>query len=203
MDILVVGFTFQIVQKKVNMYSREPPRMERYMFLACVSMGKTKYYPPGTSDKTLLREPVGYNSVRGNMTGHDEYVVYDNNRVLLKYVITYKVNPSIAWQESFESSRTLFMRANPGTALPPHLSSLVNYICHSLSAQGITLMPPIQSLQPSRTTGLPMALTTVNAQTSTLVQTTQTSSVPPPTRQFRTGTRQSERIKKQKDESKK
>jgi hypothetical protein len=65
----------------------------RTMLRCKVQLGKTKEYPRGINDTSLLREPSGYDSVVGNISGQNEMVVYDNDRVLIEYVVRYTVTP--------------------------------------------------------------------------------------------------------------
>lgn len=68
----------------------------RTMLRCKVQLGKTKEYPRGVNDTSLLREPSGYDSVMGNISGQNEMVVYDNDRVLIEYVVRYTVSPTAA-----------------------------------------------------------------------------------------------------------
>jgi len=67
----------------------------RTMLRCRVQLGRTKEYPPGVNDTSLLREPAGYDSVRGNISGQNEMVVYDNDRVLIEYVVRYTVDTPV------------------------------------------------------------------------------------------------------------
>lgn len=57
-----------------------------------VVLGRVKEYPKGVTDPGLFREPLGYDSVKGNVSGHDENVLYDNERVHIEYVVRYTVS---------------------------------------------------------------------------------------------------------------
>jgi len=61
----------------------------RFMLRCRALLGNVKQYPLGIPDRYLTTEPPGYDSVQGNMTGHNEYVLYSNNQVLIEYVIGY------------------------------------------------------------------------------------------------------------------
>mmetsp|Transcript_48480 Transcript_48480/g.67370 ORF Transcript_48480/g.67370 Transcript_48480/m.67370 type:complete len:317 (-) Transcript_48480:2-952(-) len=63
----------------------------RTMLRCRVQLGKVKEYPRGVNDTSLLREPSGFDSVQGNISGQNEMVVYDNDRVLIEYVVRYTV----------------------------------------------------------------------------------------------------------------
>lgn len=66
---------------------------DRVMLRAKVLLGNTKTYPKGVNDPNLLREPPGYHSVEGDISGHREVVVYSGDRVLIEYVVRYRVTP--------------------------------------------------------------------------------------------------------------
>lgn len=69
------------------------------MFQCRVILGDVKEYPRGIRDVSLRREPekVGrnpgeqrtYDSVKGNITGRNEFVVYNTYRVMPEYMIEY------------------------------------------------------------------------------------------------------------------
>ena len=61
----------------------------RTMFIVRMILGLVYVFSDGKFDHTLVREPRGYDSVKGNITGHDEYVVYKGDRVLIEYVVRY------------------------------------------------------------------------------------------------------------------
>ena len=100
------GIYFSDNPKKCDHYfKRASPK---YMFRCKVLLGDSKEYPPRLYDRTLKREPnkepaffnhlsfsgnsFKYDSVKGNVTGHTEYVVYNQNRVFPEYVIEYESN---------------------------------------------------------------------------------------------------------------
>eukprot|EP00035_Acanthoeca_spectabilis_P031800 m.15838 g.15838 ORF g.15838 m.15838 type:complete len:277 (-) comp4971_c0_seq1:68-898(-) len=68
----------------------------RTLFRCKVNVGHQLVYPPGVTEPSLRREPPDFDSVRGNVTGADEYVVYENARVYTEYMIKYKYQPSQA-----------------------------------------------------------------------------------------------------------
>lgn len=81
----------------------------RYMLSLSVLLGRCKVvfkhniatltslqeYPAGICDQRLLREPDGFDSVTGNVTGHSEFVTYDNSRVHIDYIIGYKADLTV------------------------------------------------------------------------------------------------------------
>lgn len=54
-----------------------------------VALGRTKKIPKDHIQPSLLREPKGFDSVVGDIHNMKEFVVYDNSRVEIEYVITY------------------------------------------------------------------------------------------------------------------
>ena len=63
----------------------------RTMFQVRMNLENVYTFPNGIFDHTLVREPRGYDSVKGNMTGQDEYIVYKNSRAYIEYLIEYMV----------------------------------------------------------------------------------------------------------------
>lgn len=63
----------------------------RFMLRCRALVGHAKVFPPGCSDRSLCREPVGFDSVQGNVSGQNEFVFYENNQVLVEYVVGYTV----------------------------------------------------------------------------------------------------------------
>jgi hypothetical protein len=61
----------------------------KIMFACYVLLGTVKEYPHRQMDASLLREPPGYDSVKGNVTGQDEYIIYTNYRAMPAYVVEY------------------------------------------------------------------------------------------------------------------
>lgn len=77
---------------KANRYwPRHRASETRVMLRGTVRLGRTKNFRPLVCDSSLLRAPRGYDSVCGNITGQNEYVVYENNRSLVEYAIHYTV----------------------------------------------------------------------------------------------------------------
>eukprot|EP00041_Stephanoeca_diplocostata_P007052 m.97454 g.97454 ORF g.97454 m.97454 type:complete len:426 (+) comp16699_c0_seq1:352-1629(+) len=83
------GIYFSDDAVKAHMYTPNDTEY-RCMLVCSVQLGNTFCYPPGQTDPKLLRQLRGYGSVVGNVTGEREYVVYENSRVMINYVILYK-----------------------------------------------------------------------------------------------------------------
>lgn len=83
------GIYFAERPMKAHMYTPNDTPL-RCMLQCSVQLGNTFRYPAQQMDPELLREPQGYGSVVGNVTGQDEYVVYDNHRVMINYMILYQ-----------------------------------------------------------------------------------------------------------------
>lgn len=62
--------------------------------LVClVALGRIKQYPRGECQTNLNKEPPGFDSVQGNVRdNNNEYVVYEDNRILISFVLYYKGN---------------------------------------------------------------------------------------------------------------
>ena len=63
---------------------------EHFMFLCEVATGKIKEYD--SAEPSLYKAPYGYNSVmgkKGHSLIHNEYIVYNENQVKLKYIIEF------------------------------------------------------------------------------------------------------------------
>jgi hypothetical protein len=54
-----------------------------------VLLGDCLDHEDGMFDQTYRKEPYGFDSVSGNMTGEKEFVVYRNDQINIKYVIYY------------------------------------------------------------------------------------------------------------------
>jgi hypothetical protein len=61
------------------------------MFACYVLLGNTKVYRNKETDSSLLREPPGYDSVQGNVTGQNEFIIYTHYRAMPAYVVEYTV----------------------------------------------------------------------------------------------------------------
>jgi len=85
------GLYFTDDPLKANLYWRVHNKRNLRMMLGVVlNLGKMKIYPPNVIDPKLLREPEGYDSVKGQLLGKTEYVIYDGSRANIRYIITYR-----------------------------------------------------------------------------------------------------------------
>jgi hypothetical protein len=80
---------------KAITYSIPGPDGIRYMFICKLVLGKTYEFPTGHFDRNLITAPPGYHSVKGFVRNGFEYVLYNNNQVLITHLITYKYTPPI------------------------------------------------------------------------------------------------------------
>lgn len=87
------GLYFAEDPRKSDFYWKgsKDPSAVRMMLRTKVLLGRKKSYSPGVVDPWLRREPRGYDSVQGEIAGQKEFVVYDSNRAMIEYVITYKL----------------------------------------------------------------------------------------------------------------
>ncbi|XP_050388507.2 uncharacterized protein LOC126807763 isoform X2 [Patella vulgata] len=68
-----------------------------------VILGDAKVYPPKATDVDLRREPEKeiatggwrfYDSVKGCPIDYNEFIVYENRRAMIEYIITYRTDPN-------------------------------------------------------------------------------------------------------------
>lgn len=80
---------------------------EAYILMCRVILGTTKVYRSGCYDTTLKREPEKedqsdgwryYDSVMGCPKDFNEYVVYENRRALIEYIISFTIDKHLAEQ---------------------------------------------------------------------------------------------------------
>ncbi|XP_055867525.1 uncharacterized protein LOC106052166 isoform X2 [Biomphalaria glabrata] len=92
------GIYFSDYPKKCLKYA-ERGGHNNFILLMRVILGESKMYPKGVKDKYLVREPEKeapyrgyrfYDSVQGCPVNHQEFVVYENRRALVEYIITYQ-----------------------------------------------------------------------------------------------------------------
>lgn len=123
----------------------------RTMLRCKVLLGKTKMYPPRVNDPSLLREPFGFDSVQGNISGQNEMIVYDNDRVLIDYVVRYTVSPPGA-------------AANPvkSQTLSPSSQAAIANIADELKRL-VSSAPSLQRTFARKTSGDPQSLGTTQA----------------------------------------
>ena len=77
---------------KASTYSTptSDPSAIRTMFICSIVLGRNKEYPTGYFDRDLRTAPTGFHSVKGFIRHGFEYVVYNNNQILITHMITYK-----------------------------------------------------------------------------------------------------------------
>ncbi|KAK3591964.1 hypothetical protein CHS0354_031472 [Potamilus streckersoni] len=102
------GIYFSDTPIKCVHYSEHSDRPEEAVILKCrVILGDAKAYEHGCYDTTLKREPEKenpvdgyryYDSVMGCPKDYNEYVVYENRRAMIEYIISFKVEEEIANQ---------------------------------------------------------------------------------------------------------
>jgi hypothetical protein len=95
-------------------------------------LGNIKHYSPQTFERELIEAPAPYNSVKGNITGDDEYVIYNNEQTYISYIVHYKYPALKGWQYSYQCHIAMFKMRNPTAdmPLPHHLTSFANFIKH-------------------------------------------------------------------------
>ena len=86
------GIYFTDDPSKANEYSGYigNARAIRVMFECSVVLGREKEYSLGEFDKNLLKEPIGYDSVKGFIRRANEFVVYRTEQVCINRVIVYR-----------------------------------------------------------------------------------------------------------------
>jgi hypothetical protein len=84
------GIYFSDHPAKAHSYTRKG---ERILLLCKVALGRIKKYERGANNPSLIEPPEGFDSACGNISGHDEYAVYDKTRVDIEYVVRYTVIP--------------------------------------------------------------------------------------------------------------
>ena len=154
------GVYFSDPLKSSLYYPRNPDNPnhhEKTMLVCSILLGENLQYPDNESDQKLLREPDGYDSVSGNLTGHREFVIYNNSRCLIDYIVTYQIGLVTSWEISLGNARHLWMAKNPGMPLPLHLSSTINFALHAIN-KGTGQHLPIP--QPPSLFGVGLAPTT-------------------------------------------
>lgn len=106
---------------KANDYSESKgdPESVRILLLCSVALGKSKSYEIGRFERELDCAPENYDSVQGLIRHAREYVVYNNNQVLITHIIHYRYG-TIA-------------ELNTAHKLPPNIKSPVVFISPALS----------------------------------------------------------------------
>jgi hypothetical protein len=121
------GIYFAANPIKANSYCFKPIQQDRTIFVSSVLTGKMKKYNDGEQDTTLLREPVGFNSVVGNITGDIEHVIYDMNRTILQYEITYTCTTNIMLTHIYNSRRFCWKLKHPDAEYPINIQTIDKY----------------------------------------------------------------------------
>ncbi|ESP01750.1 hypothetical protein LOTGIDRAFT_238152 [Lottia gigantea] len=92
------GIYFSDTPRKCVQYT-ESDQGINCILMCRVILGDTKIYPPGANDPNLRREPEKteithgwryYDSVSGSPIDYNEYVVYENRRAMIEYMISYR-----------------------------------------------------------------------------------------------------------------
>ncbi|XP_059165354.1 uncharacterized protein LOC131947921 isoform X2 [Physella acuta] len=92
------GIYFSNYPKKCVRYAEKEGGSESFILLMRVILGDSKTYPKKVKHRELVREPEKeapykgyrfYDSVQGCPVNHQEFVVYENRRALVEYLITY------------------------------------------------------------------------------------------------------------------
>lgn len=77
---------------KCNSYWKEPEIQGlRYIMCCRALLGKQFMVQGGTKNPSLCAPPPTYDSVCGNVTGHAEFVLYDNDQVYVEYLVAYRI----------------------------------------------------------------------------------------------------------------
>ena len=79
---------------KANDYASKDEESGLSCILCCsVALGRVKGYDAGIFDRSLLRAPDNFDSVKGFVRQGFEYTVYSNSQVYLAYFVLYRVPP--------------------------------------------------------------------------------------------------------------
>ena len=128
---------------KCSMYGKFGTTTHRVMLMCSILPGRQFTFLDNEHDNTLLREPAGYDSVSGNITGHREHVIYNNDRCIIDYIIEYDMSNLLQGEITWQSHRYMFQVKNPTLQLPDHLTTLQKYAQHVMSQKNsIPLLPP-------------------------------------------------------------
>ena len=77
---------------KANDYASQDPETGLRCILSCsVALGRVKEFEPGVFDRSLVREPEGFDSVKGFVRNGFEFTIYNNSQVYSSYVILYRM----------------------------------------------------------------------------------------------------------------
>ncbi|CAL1530918.1 unnamed protein product [Lymnaea stagnalis] len=134
------GIYFSDYPKKCVKYAEKQGNEEHFILLMRVILGEPKIYPNGKKDKNLVREPEKtspytgyrfYDSVQGCPVNHQEFVVYENRRALVEYIISYSkpvvknshVNEALTNNLDTGKSILLNLRITPILTLSPLITN--------------------------------------------------------------------------------
>ena len=94
------GIYITPIMDKANYYSpyRGNPLALRIVFRCKILLGRCYEYKEYNFDRSIMREPEGYNSIKGFLRGGIEYVIYNNSQCCVTHIITYRVPDSAAEQ---------------------------------------------------------------------------------------------------------
>jgi hypothetical protein len=129
---------------KANSYITTPYSAPRCILVVSTLLGNIKHYSPQTFERELIEAPAPYNSVKGNITGDDEYVIYNNEQTYISYIVHYKYPALKGWQYSYQCHIAMFKMRNPTAdmPLPHHLTSFANFIKH-YRPNHVMPLPPV------------------------------------------------------------
>ena len=130
------------------------------MFMCSLLLGKSYCFAPGATDQTLVREPPGFDSIIGCTDGHYEYVIYDNSKVLIDYVISYSIIPMLKWEITYKSHLARFNLTDLFSPLPPHLKSFLAFLSYWRDQKKYQALLSIPLLPTTIATPLTTPLTT-------------------------------------------
>jgi hypothetical protein len=112
---------------KANMYNRWfiNYNEKKFMILASVLLGNIKDFGICENHPELKRAPLGFNSVKGNITGLNEFVVYDASQIRIDYVISYTTIQNIYEKTLYDSWVSKMLIKNPAFYINPELEAAV------------------------------------------------------------------------------
>ena len=105
------GLYFASNISKCNFYRKRNTPINT-LYITQVNLGRVFVFENGKINHTLFKAPDGYDSIRGNpknIVDEEEYVIYENERVLPKYKITYIKPPK---KEDFVHYQELYIEIN-------------------------------------------------------------------------------------------
>lgn len=109
------GLYFAEDPRKSDSYWKGARYSNRVMLQLKVNLGRVKEYFPGQIDPNLRREPKGFDSVQGKIANQKEYVVYNSDRAVIEYAITYRRIGNVA-PVNLATSNSLLFQAMSGSS---------------------------------------------------------------------------------------